>query len=146
MRFMVITKATAASESGVMPATEDFETMGKFIEELVGAGVLLAAEGVAPSGTGARIYFDGEKKTVVDGPFTETKELIAGFYLVEMKSMEECVEWFKRCPITTAPGEPTNIEIRKLYSGEDFGEEFTAEQREAVARREEKADPAYRSA
>ncbi|BCJ48129.1 hypothetical protein GCM10010168_24890 [Actinoplanes ianthinogenes] len=146
MRFMVITKATANSEAGVMPKTEDFETMGKFIEELVDAGVLLAAEGIGPSSTGTRIYFDGEKKTVVDGPFAETKELIGGFYLVEMKSMQECVEWFKRCPIQQVSGEPTNIEIRRLWSGEDFGEEFTAEQREAVAKREEKADAAYRSA
>jgi hypothetical protein len=133
MRFMVITKATAETEAGEMPATEDFETMGKFIEELVDAGVLLAAEGIAPSATVARIYFDGEKKTVVDGPFTETKELIAGFYLVEMKSMEECVEWFKRCPVQKTAGGPTNIEIRRLYSAEDFGDEFTPEQRAAEA-------------
>src|SRR4051812_47569445 len=138
MRFMVITKATADSEAGVRPATEDFETMGAFIEELVDAGVLLAAEGVQSSTQGARIYFDGDQKTVVDGPFTETKELIAGFYLVEMKSLEECVEWFKRCPMPkTGTGEPTNIEIRRLYSAEDFGDEFTAEQREAVRKREE---------
>lgn len=146
MRFMVITKATARSEAGVMPTTEDFATMGAFIEELVDAGVLLAAEGIGPSSTGARIYFDGEKKTVVDGPFTESKELIAGFYLVEMRSMEECVEWFKRCPVQQAGGEPTNIEIRRLYSAEDFGAELTAEQREAVVRREATAAPAYRSA
>ncbi|MFC4070149.1 YciI family protein [Actinoplanes subglobosus] len=145
MRFMVITKATARSEAGVMPTTEDFETMGAFIEELVDAGVLLAAEGIGPSSAGARIYFDGEKTTVVDGPFTESKELIAGFYLVEMRSMEECVEWFKRCPVQRTGGEPTNIEIRRLFSPEDFGEELTAEQREAVARREETAAPAYRS-
>ncbi|GAA0523116.1 hypothetical protein Ade02nite_96540 [Paractinoplanes deccanensis] len=146
MRFMVITKATAASEAGVLPSAEDFETMGAFIEELVDAGVLLAAEGIGPSSTGVRIYFDGERKTVIDGPFTETKELIAGFYLVEMKSLEECVEWFKRCPIQKTAGEPTNIEIRRLYTAEDFGEELSAEQREAVARREADADPAYRSA
>ncbi|MFI1990557.1 YciI family protein [Actinoplanes sp. NPDC020271] len=147
MRFMVITKATTASEAGVLPATEDFETAGRFIEELVDAGVLLAAEGIGPSSTGARIYFDGEKRTVVDGPFTETKELIAGFYLVEMKSLEECVEWFKRCPLPqVGPGESTNIEIRRLYGAEDFGDEFTAEQREAVKRREENAAPGYKSA
>ncbi|AEV84809.1 dehydrogenase [Actinoplanes sp. SE50] len=146
MRFMVITKATTASEAGVLPKTEDFATMGAFIEELVDAGVLLAAEGIGPSSTGARIYFDGEKKTVVDGPFAETKELIAGFWLVEMKSLEECVEWFKRCPIQKTAGEPTNIEIRRLYTAADFGDELTTEQREAVARREEKADPSYRSA
>ena len=140
MRFMVITKATAASEAGVMPATEDFATMGAFIEELVDAGVLLAAEGIGPSSTGARIYFDGEKKTVVDGPFTETKELIAGFFLVETKSLEECVEWFKRYPVLR-PGatEPTNIEIRRVIQIEDVGEELTAEQRETVERRDQGA-------
>ena len=147
MRFMVITKATAESEAGVPAATEDFDTIGTFIQELVDAGVLLAADGLHPSAKGARIYFDGDKKTVVDGPFTETKELIAGYYLVEMRSLEECVEWFKRCPIQQAgSGEPTNIEIRRLYTPEDFGDELTAEQREAVARREENAAPAYRSA
>jgi hypothetical protein len=144
MRFMVITKATDDSEAGVLPATEDFDTMGAFIEELVDAGVLLAAHGVAPSATGARIYFDGrttsgDLRTVVDGPFTETKELLAGFYLVEMKSLEECVEWFKRCPIKVRDGERTNLEIRRVYTAEDFGENFTAEQQEAVARRRAKA-------
>lgn len=139
MRFMVITKATAESEAGVLPGTEDFDTMGKFIEELVDAGVLLAAEGIQPSATGARIYFDGEKRTVVDGPFTETKELIAGFYLVEMKSLEECVEWFKRCPIQRQGAEPTNIEIRRVFVPEDFGDSFTAEQQEAVEQRRAKA-------
>src|SRR5689334_10771435 len=99
MRFMVITKATAASEAGQPPATEDFEVVGAFIEEMVDAGVLLAADGLHPSTEGARIYFDGAKKTVTDGPFAETKELIAGFFLVEMKSLAECVEWFKRYPV-----------------------------------------------
>ena len=94
MRFMVITKATADSEAGVLPATEDFDTMGNFIQELVDAGALLDAGGLQSSAKGARIYFDGDKRTVVDGPFTETKELIAGYYLVEMKSLEECVAWF----------------------------------------------------
>jgi hypothetical protein len=140
MRFMVITKATAESEAGVLPTTEDFDTMGKFIEELVDDGVLLAADGLGPSAMGARIYFDGDKKTVVDGPFTETKELIAGYYMVEMKSLEECVERFKRCPIQRpGAGEPTNIEIRRLFGPEDFGENFTAEQREAVDKRRAKA-------
>ncbi len=131
MRFMVITKATAESEADVLPATEDFDTMGAFIQELVDAGVLLAADGLQPSAKGARIYFDGDQKTVVDGPFTETKELIAGYYLVETKSLEECVEWFKRCPIR----QPTNIEIRQVFQAEDFGEAFTAEQQQAVAQR-----------
>ncbi|MFI7597778.1 YciI family protein [Actinoplanes sp. NPDC049681] len=137
MRFMVITKASAESEAGVLPATEDFDTMGTFIEELVDAGVLLAAEGLQPSATGARIYFDGDKRTVVDGPFTETKELIAGFWLVEMKSLEECVEWFKRCPLQSTGGE--NIEIRRVFEAEDFGENFTAEQQKAVEKRRAKA-------
>jgi hypothetical protein len=138
MRFMVITKATADSEAGVLPATEDFDTMGGFIQELVDAGVLLAADGLHPSAAGARIYFDGDTKTVVDGPFTETKELIAGFYLVEMKSLEECVERFKRCPIK-GPGAQTNIEIRRVFTAEDFGETFTAEQQETVEKRRVKA-------
>ena len=139
MRFMVITKATAESEAGVLPATEDFDTMGEFIEELVDAGVLLAAEGLRSSADGARIYFDGDSRTVVDGPFTETKELIAGFYLVEMKSLEECVEWFKRCPIQRpGAGTQTNIEIRRVFEADDFGENFTAEQQEAVEKRRAK--------
>jgi hypothetical protein len=137
MRFMVITKATADSEAGVLPATEDFDTMGSFIEELVNDGVLLAADGLRPSDAGARIYFDGETRTVVDGPFTETKELIAGYYLVEMKSLEECVERFKRCPIQ-GKGAPTNIEIRRVFEAADFGDSFTAEQQEAVEQRHAK--------
>jgi len=140
MRFMVIMKATADSEAGVKPATEDFETMGAFIQELVDDGVLLAADGLAPSTDGARIYYDGSKTTVVDGPFTETKELIAGYWLVEMKSLEECVERFKRCPIQQpSDGTGTNLEIRRAFGPEDFGEEFTAEQREAAQRREASA-------
>jgi len=139
MRFIVITKATAESEAGVLPATEDFDTMGRFIQELVDAGVLLDAGGLQSSAKGARIYFDGDKKTVVDGPFTESKELIAGYYLVEMKSIEECVEWFKRCPIQhPGVGAPINIEIRRVFHAEDFGEDFTAEQREAVEKRRAK--------
>jgi hypothetical protein len=131
MRFMVIVKATEASEAGVLPTPEEFECMGKFNEELVDAGVLLAADGLQSSAKGARIYFDGDKRTVVDGPFTETKELIAGYWLVEMKSLEECVEWFKRCP-NPMPGVQTNLEIRRVFEAEDFGENFTPERREAV--------------
>jgi hypothetical protein len=138
MRFMVITKATAASEAGTPPATEDFDTVGTFIQEMVDAGVLLAADGLHPSTKGARIYFDGDKKTVVDGPFTETKELIAGYFLVETKSLEECVEWFKRFPtLHMGSGETTNVEIRQVISAEDFGDEMTTEQREAVEKRHE---------
>jgi hypothetical protein len=122
-----------------MPATEDFETMGNFIQEMVDAGVLLDAGGLQSSANGVRIYFDGDSKTVVDGPFTETKELIGGYYLVEMKSLEECVEWFKRCPVQhPGVGEPTNIEIRRVFHADDFGDEFTPEQREAVEKRRAK--------
>ncbi|QUQ71145.1 YciI family protein [Kutzneria sp. CA-103260] len=131
MRFMVIVKASAESEAGVLPTPEEFECMGKFNEELVDAGVLLAADGLQSSAKGARIYFDGDKKTVVDGPFTETKELIAGFWLVEMKSLEECVERFRRCPCPTPNGQ-TNIEIRRVFEAEDFGENFTPERQAAV--------------
>ena len=111
--------------------------MGAFIQEMVDAGVLLAADGLHPSSHGARIYFDGDSRTVVDGPFTETKELIAGFFLVEMKSLEECVEWFKRYPFAKLNGgQPTNIEIRRVHQAEDFGETLTAEQQEAVEKRD----------
>ncbi|MFC0433264.1 YciI family protein [Kutzneria buriramensis] len=131
MRFMVIVKASEASEAGVLPTPEEFETMGAFNEQLVDAGVLLAADGLTASSHGARIYFDGDQKTVVDGPFTESKELIAGYWLVEMKSLEECVEWFKRCP-NPARGVQTNIEIRRVFEAEDFGENFTPERQAAV--------------
>jgi hypothetical protein len=144
MRFMVIHKATEASEAGRPPAPADFEAVGAFIEEMVDAGVLLAADGLHPSSQGARIYVDGEKRTVVDGPFAETKELIAGYFLVEMKSLEECVEWFKRFPLRNlGEGEQTNLEIRRVALAEDFtdevGEEYAAELRETVARREARA-------
>ncbi len=131
MRFMVIVKANEDSEAGVLPTPDEFETMGKFNEELVDAGVLLAADGLQASAKGARIYFEGDKRTVVDGPFAETKELIAGYWLVEMKSLEECVEWFRRCPCPSRSGE-TNIEIRRVFEAEDFGENFTPERQAAV--------------
>jgi len=131
MRFMVIVKASEDSEAGVLPTPEEFEAMGKFNEELVDAGILLAADGLQSSAKGARIYFDGDKKTVVDGPFAETKELIAGYWLVETKSLEECVEWFKRCP-NPMPGKQTNIEIRRVFEAEDFGDNFTPERQAAV--------------
>jgi hypothetical protein len=147
MRFMVITKATPESEAGVLPATEDFDTMGAFIEEMVDAGVLLDAGGLQSSANGARIYIDGDAKTVVDGPFTETKELIGGYYLVEMKSLEECVEWFKRCPIKhSGVGGPTNLEIRRVFHADDFGDSFTPEQQEAVENRRAKVASADRPA
>ena len=141
MKYMVILKATADTEAGVMPPTEVFDTMGKFIEELVDDGVLLATDGLAASSKGARIYFDGDKRTVVDGPFTESKELIAGYWLVDMKSLDEVVERFKRCPVLLpGSGEQTDLEIRKVASMEDFDlETFTPEQREAVVERRAKA-------
>ena len=137
MRFMVITKATADSESGRPAGTEEIATMGAFIQEMVDAGVMLAAEGIHPSAKGVRIYFDGDKKTVVDGPFAETKELVGGFFLVETKSLEECVEWFKRMPTPRlGEGEQTDIEIRRVALAEDFGDEFGADLAEKVAQRE----------
>jgi hypothetical protein len=138
MRFMVIVKASEASEAGVLPKPEEFEAMGKFNEELVDAGILLAADGLTASSQGARIYFDGDKKTVVDGPFTESKELIAGYWVVEVKSLAECLEWFKRCP-NPAPGVQTNIEIRRVFEAEDFGENFTPERQAAVEALRERA-------
>ena len=138
MRFMVIVKATESSEAGVLPTPDEFEAMGKFNEELVDAGVLLGADGLQSSAKGARIYFDGDKKTVVDGPFTESKELIAGYWLVEVSSLEECVERFKRCPCPS-PGGQTNIEIRRVFEAEDFGENFTPERQAAVEELRERA-------
>ena len=120
MRFMVIVKATADSESGKLPDPKLMEDMGKFNEELVKAGVLLAAEGLQPSAKGARIRYEGSKRTVIDGPFAETKELIAGFWLMQVKSKDEAIEWMKRCP---NPFEcDSEIEIRQVYEMEDFAE------------------------
>ncbi|WP_433264990.1 YciI family protein [Actinosynnema sp. CS-041913] len=118
MRFMVIVKATQDSEAGVMPSDDMLREMGAFNEELVKAGVMLAGEGLHPSAKGARVYFNGDQRTVVDGPFTETKELIAGYWLLELKSLEEAVEWVKRVPNPT--GEESQIEIRQVFSIEDF--------------------------
>ena len=129
MRFMVIVKASKDSEAGVMPSQALFEAMGKFNEELVKAGVMLAGEGLQASSKGARIVFKGDKRTVVDGPFSESKELIAGFWLLQVKSKEEAIEWMKRCP-NPQPGEAeTNIEIRQVFEAADFGAEFTPEER-----------------
>jgi hypothetical protein len=125
MRFMIIVKATEDSEAGKMPSVELLTAMGKFNEELVNAGVLLAGEGLHPSSKGARIRYDGARRTVMDGPFAETKELIAGFWLIQVKSKEEAIEWMKRCP---NPFEvPSEIEIRQVYEMEDFGEVATPE-------------------
>ena len=128
MRFMVIVRATKNSEAGILPTETLLADMGKFNEELAKAGVLLAGEGLQPSSKGARVKFSGSKRTVVDGPFTEVKELIAGFWLWQVKSREEAIEWVKRCP-HPMPGEDAEIEIRQLYEAEDFGEEFTPEMR-----------------
>ena len=132
MRFMVMVKATKDSEKGVMPSERLLTEMGKYNEELVKAGVMLAGEGLQPSSKGARVRFSGEKRTVIDGPFAETKELIAGFWLIQVKSKEEAIEWVKRCP-NPSPGE-SEIEIRQVFEAEDFGPEFTPEARAAEER------------
>jgi hypothetical protein len=124
MRFMIIGRATKDSEAGVLPSAEAFAAMGKYNEELAEAGILLAAEGLAPSSKGARVKFSGDKRTVIDGPFTESKELIAGFTIIEVKSLEEAIDWVKRAPNLSSNGE-TEVEIRKLMDIEDFGDEFT---------------------
>ena len=128
MRFMILVKADKNSEAGVLPDEKLLTEMGKFNEELVKAGVMLAGEGLQPSSKGARVKFSGSKRTVVDGPFAETKELIAGFWLWQVKSKEEAIEWVKRCP-NPMKGE-SEIEIRQLFEAEDFGAEFTPELRE----------------
>jgi len=129
MRFMVLVKADKNSEAGVMPSQQLLTAMGKYNEQLAKAGVLLAAEGLHPSSKGARVRFAGGKKTVIDGPFTETKELIAGFWLWQVKSKEEAIEWLKR-----APFDKTEVEIRQVFEAEDFGAEFTPELREQEER------------
>jgi hypothetical protein len=133
MRFMILVKADKNSEAGVLPDEKLLAEMGKFNEELVKAGVMLAGEGLQPSSKGARVRFSGSKRTVVDGPFAETKELIAGFWLWQVKSKEEAIEWVKRCP-NPFPGRESEIEIRQLFEAEDFGAEFTPELREQEER------------
>lgn len=133
MRVMVIVKATKNSEAGVMPSEELIAAMGKFNEELVKAGVMLAGDGLHPSSKGKRVRFAGGKKTVVDGPFAETKELIAGFWIWQVKSMDEALEWVRRCP-DPMPGEEGELEIRPIFEAEDFGEAFTPELREQEER------------
>ena len=125
MKVMVLVKATRDSEAGVMPSRQLLTEMGKYNEELVKAGVLLAGEGLHPSSKGARVRFAGTNRMVIDGPFAETKELVAGFWLWQVKSMEEAVEWLKR-----APFEDTEVEIRQVFEAEDFGENMTPEHRE----------------
>jgi hypothetical protein len=133
MRFMVMVKATKNSEAGILPDERLLAEMGQFNEELVKAGVMLAGEGLQPSSKGARVRFSGGKKTVIDGPFAETKELVAGFWIWQVKSLEEAIEWVRRCP-DPMPGEESEIEIRQVYEAEDFGAEFTPELREQEER------------
>jgi hypothetical protein len=138
MRFMVMVKATPTSEAGVLPDEKLLTAMGKYNEELVKAGVMLAGEGLQPSSKGARVRFSGNKRTVVDGPFAETKELVAGFWLFQCKSLAECIEWVKRCP-NPMPGEDSDIEIRQVFEADDFLAEFTPEAREQERRIREQA-------
>ena len=133
MRVMVIVKATKTSEAGAMPSEKLLSEMGKFNEELVKAGIMLAGEGLHPSSKGKRILFSGGKRTVVDGPFAETKELVAGYWLWQVKSLDEAVEWARRCP-DPMPGEEATLEIRPVFEIEDFGENATPEIREHEAR------------
>ena len=134
MRFMVLVKASPESEAGVMPSEEMLAEMGRYNEELAKAGVMLAGEGLHPSSKGARVRFSGSERTVIDGPFTEAKELIAGFWLIQAKSKDEAIEWVKRAPM-----QDTELEIRQVFEDEDFGEEFTPELREQEQRLREQA-------
>ncbi|MFL5472639.1 MAG: YciI family protein [Gemmatimonadales bacterium] len=129
MRFMVIVKADKSTEAGVLPSTEMLTEMGKFNEELAKAGVILAMDGLQPSSKGARVRFSGNKRTVIDGPFSETKELVAGFWLWQVRSKEEAIEWLKRAPFREA-----EVEIRQVFEAEDFGADFTPELREQEER------------
>jgi len=133
MRFMVIVKATKGSEAGELPDQKLLAEMGKYNEELAKAGVMLAGEGLQPSSKGARVRFSGSKRTVIDGPFAETKELVAGFWLIQAKSKEEAIEWVKRAP-NPSPGQESEVEIRQVFEAEDFGAEFTPELREQEER------------
>ena len=134
MRFLVMVKATKDSEAGALPSTELLAEMGKFNEELVKAGVMLAGEGLHPSSRGARVRFSATgKRTVIDGPFAETKELVAGFWLWQVKSKEEAIEWVKRCP-NPMPAQDSEIETRQIFDPEDFGEQLTPELREKEER------------
>ena len=135
MRVMVIVKASGESEAGVLPTTKELADMGKYNEELARAGIMLAGEGLHASARGKRVRFDGGKRTVIDGPFTETKELIAGFWLWQVRSMDEAVEWLKRAPFDGG----TEVEIRQVFEAEDFGENFTPELREQERKIGEKA-------
>lgn len=139
MKFMILVKATKDSEAGVMPTEAEFAAMGKFNEQLVKAGILLAGEGLHPSSKGARVKFSGANRTVVDGPFAETKELVAGFWIWEVKSREEAIEWVKRCPNPMRTD--SEIEIRQIYTAEDFGDALTPELREQEAQLRKASQP-----
>lgn len=134
MRFMVIVKATKDSEAGVMPSERLLTEMGKYNEELVNAGILLAGDGLHPSSKGTRVTFSGNKRAIIDGPFAETKELIAGYWLWQCHSKEEAIEWAKRCPNPAGEGKEGQLEIRQIFEAEDFGTEFTPELREQEER------------
>lgn len=138
MRFMIIIKATKDSEAGVMPSEQLLREMGQFNEDLVQAGVMLAGDGLHPSSKGARVRFSGSRRTVIDGPFAETKELIAGYWVWQCRSKEEAIEWVKRCP-NPMPGE-SEIEIRQVFEAEDFGAEFTPELRQQEEKVREQMD------
>ena len=138
MRFMVMVKASKDSEAGVLPTEQELAAMGKFNEELVKAGVMLAGEGLQASSKGARVRFSGDKRIVIDGPFAETKELVAGFWIWQCKSKEEAIQWVKRCP-NPMPGTEAEIEIRQIFESEDFGAEFTPELRAQEDRLREEA-------
>jgi hypothetical protein len=129
MRFMMIVKASSESEAGVMPTEQELREMGDFNDELVKAGIMLSGEGLHPTSKGVRIAYDGRQRRVLDGPFTETKELIAGFWLIQVKSLDEAVEWAKRVPFREG-----EVEIRQVFEAEDFGDEFTPELREQEER------------
>ena len=133
MRFMIIVKASPDSEAGVMPSEELMTAMGNYNEELAKAGILIECDGLQPSSKGARVRFSGDQRTVIDGPFAETKELIAGYWIWQVKSKQEAIEWVKRCP-NPMPGTDAEIEIRQVFEAEDFGDEFTPELREQEER------------
>jgi hypothetical protein len=133
MRFMIFVKASSDSEAGILPSEELMTAMGNFNEELVKAGILIDCDGLQPSSKGARVRFSGDQRTVIYGPFAETKELIAGYWLWQVKSKEEAIEWVKRCP-NPMPGTDAEIEIRQVYEAEDFGAEFTPQLREQEER------------
>jgi len=143
MRFMLLVKADKNTEAGVMPSEKLLSDMTKFNEEMVKAGIMLAGEGLHPSSKGARVEFSGNKRTVIDGPFAEAKELIAGFWLIDVKSKEEAIEWVKRVPNPT--GEESEIEIRQVFEASDFGPEFTPELRAAETRQREQIAKQHRT-